>query len=165
MTIQEQLKQGRSKPLIEKIVKHVCANPTDFKHLLTALDANDSLAGKNAAWVISHLGKVMADQLISNLTDLTKWLVQEEKHKGTRRGVLRALSHLSIPNDQLGHIVDLCFGILENSQSELAHKAFAIDIVLKAAKKYPELLEELRALKPLLSQHASAGMRSKLKTF
>jgi hypothetical protein len=89
--------------------------------------------------------------------------ISKSKVDGVKRCALKILSEtpVFITEDEFGELADICFSFAEDEKNAIAIRAFAIDILLKVAKKYPEVMPELRAILESITPHGSAGLKNK----
>ncbi len=61
--------------------------------------------------------------------------------------------------------MEICFTYLESPDEAVAIKAFSIGILGKLAKKYPEIIPEIKLMIEEQLPHQSAAFKSKAKAF
>ncbi|HMK05536.1 MAG TPA: hypothetical protein VK489_15150 [Ferruginibacter sp.] len=70
---------------------------------------------------------------------------------------------MEIPEKYHGEIMDICFKYLESPTEALAVKVFSMSVLGKLAKKYPEIMQELKLLIEDQLPRQTAGFRSRAK--
>jgi hypothetical protein len=93
-----------------------------------------------------------------------KKITSPNLHDGIKRNGLRALQFVEIPEKYQGTIMDICFQYLESPKETVAVKVFALYILAKLAKVYPELIQEIRLLIEMQIDNQTAGFKSAVKT-
>lgn len=83
--------------------------------------------------------KANFDKLIQNLK-------KPAIHNSIKRNSLRLLQEVDIPQEYEGDIMDICFHFVEAPSEAVAIKAFSLTILGKLAKKYPEIIQEIKLL-------------------
>jgi hypothetical protein len=85
------------------------------------------------------------------------------KVEGARRSILKILSEtpVYISEDLLGELADKCFGYISDMNEAIAVRAFSIDLLMKIAKKYPEIKPEIAAVLESIIPEASVGLKNK----
>lgn len=62
--------------------------------------------------------------------------------------------------ENLGILVDMCFKLLENGKSQVAHKAYAMEILYKVSRSIPEIKPELAAVIERSIKHENTACRN-----
>ena len=88
-------------------------------------------------------------------------LLSQERHDAVHRNILRILEDIPIPEDIEGALYDNCFQLLNNPDRAIAIRVFAMTVAFRIAKKYPDLLDELRLSIQLHYPYGSAGFKSR----
>jgi hypothetical protein len=117
-----------------------------------------------AARVIQLVAVKHPDLLRSNVDKFVKCL-QTSKVDGVKRSVLKILSEtpVYIGEELFGELADVSFQLAEDPKEAIAIRAFAIDILLKVVKKYPEVKPELRAILESMLPECSVGLKTKCR--
>ena len=61
--------------------------------------------------------------------------------------------------------MEICFKYLESSDEAVAIKAFSLTVLGKLAKKYPEIIPEIKLMIEEQLPHQSAAFKSRAKAF
>ena len=83
------------------------------------------------------------------------------KHDAVKRNVLRILQFIDIPDEVMGELADLCFNFLTSSKEAIAIKVFAMTILERIVRQYPELTQELIIIIEDQMPYGSAGFKSR----
>ncbi len=94
---------------------------------------------------------------------LIKNLRKPGLHDSIKRNTVRLLQHIDIPAKQEGLIMEICFKYVEFPSESVAVKAFSLTILGKLAKKYPEIIPELKLIIDGQINHQSAAFISRAK--
>ena len=89
--------------------------------------------------------------------------VETTKVEGVKRSFLKILSEISLPVDEnfQGRLVELSFSFVQNNREAIAVRAFAIDILIKMSKIFPEIKSELFPIIQNIAEESSIGLQSK----
>ena len=85
----------------------------------------------------------------------------ELKSTGALRSLLRMLSRYTIPEEEQGLLIDLCFGYMVSELYPVAVKVHAMQIIYNHALIYPELKEELRTIIEDQTENNSVGFMAR----
>jgi hypothetical protein len=79
-----------------------------------------------------------------------------------KRNVLRILQTAPLPEDIHGRLMNICFAVLEKPKEQIAIRVFAMTVLARLAKIYPELKVELKAIiDHALTQKPSPGFKNR----
>jgi len=139
--IKEDLKSV-SKIKIENWRDKALENIEYFKTALKLGLTNEKPYSWRCAWIVHKatekdktLIKPFIDQIINNLNNF--------KHDSQIGGFLKALTYIDdIHEDYLGILADFCIKIIYDSQKPSHNKYYAIQLLIKIAKKFPDLARE-----------------------
>jgi hypothetical protein len=81
-----------------------------------------------------------------NMGKLVRNLQKPNIHDSIKRNTLRFLQSADIPLKYEGMIMNTCFEYIENPKEAVAIKAFSLTILSRLAKKYPEIIPEIKLL-------------------
>jgi hypothetical protein len=81
-----------------------------------------------------------------NMGKLIRNLQKPNIHDSIKRNTLRFLQEIDIPPKYEGTIMNTCFEYIENPKEAVAIKAFSLTILGRLAKKYPEIIPEIKLL-------------------
>jgi hypothetical protein len=142
MDIRAALVKEHSKAQTVQIVEYIGDDSERFEVLLDIFLHDDELRiVQRAAWPISYIGEKYPN-LILPYTEKLFSLLDKKVHDAVKRNILRAYRHLDFPEKYDEIIVDHCFQIILRKEA-IAIKAFAMDILGRVCKRYPDLEAEL----------------------
>ena len=113
-----------------------------------------------AAWSISILASRNPSRVQSRLPGIVAFLPSAAS-KGVKRSLLKILTMVPLPAEQTGFLFDFCFGIMESSSAEIAHKAYAMAILYNISEQEPALKPELISLFETCLQEESSGIQAR----
>ncbi len=134
------------------------------KELIRYCLSNDVLLSSRSMWVLGHCSEINFDRIIPFHEVLITNLKNETLHNGVIRNTLRLFQKYPVPVKHESFLLDKCLDYIKNPSQAIAVRAYSMTVVLNIAKKYPELLDELRlTLINLEFVSESPGIKSKIK--
>ncbi|MGB0934419.1 MAG: hypothetical protein ACPGU5_09055, partial [Lishizhenia sp.] len=91
------------------------------------------------------------------------WL--ESNNHTLHRNLLKAIVLLPFKPYREGELLDRLIYQLNNPETKVAVKAYAMDMLLHFVKQYPEIIPELKESVENQFQNASAGFKARGKRF
>ncbi len=125
----------------EEVVELLNGKPKCFDQTLELALQNLELVSWRAAWVLFHCMEEKDPRLQLYLSQLINAI--PGKGDGHQRELLRIIGQLDVPEGQEGVLFDLCMNIWEQVGKIPSVRIFAFRIILKIARKYPDLQSEL----------------------
>jgi hypothetical protein len=116
-----------------------------------------------AAWSLSIFTEKHPERIKSRISEITGSLAGI-RSTSVRRSMLKMLTFLPLPEDQIGILFDTCFDIVESPSAEIGHKAYSMFILYNISEIEPELKPELVALFESQLDNESAGIRARCIT-
>lgn len=125
----------------ERMVSFMNDNPEQFDVAITlALSTNQPQAWR-AAWLLNHLITKNDDRIKPFIPQFIDTL--KERADGHQREFMKILEHMDIDDDQEGVLFDECMNLWENIGKTPSVRIVAFRILVKTAKRYPELKNEI----------------------
>ena len=165
MDLRETILKEHSKSNCDKIVSWIGNDIKKFNQLFYLFLNDEYRVTQRAAWplsccAISHpfFMKKKFEKLLHNLR-------RPNLHDSIKRNTVRILQHIDIPEKQEGPLMEICFNYVESPKESVAVKAFSLTILGKLAKKYPEIIPEIKLLIEEQIDQQSAAFKSRAKKF
>lgn len=152
-----------SKTQAERIALYIGPDQGRFDELLACMLGDDPLLSQRAAWPIGKVLDAYAWHLLPHLATLREHLQTDHIHPAIPRNILRGLTFLSIPEDEQGEWLDLCFGYLQDPKQPVAIRVHAMQVAFNLSQPYPELQQELHMIITAHVSEGSAGFKSRAK--
>jgi hypothetical protein len=163
MDIKLALEQEHSKRNTEAIVNYIGSNPILFAELMATFNISNYRLTQRAAWPISYIAE-HAPELLNLYWEEIFIHLQRNIHPAFKRNIFRALYRMkTIPENIHGEVVEHCMLAIADAKNPAAIRAFAIHIMGKMAKIYPDLSGELMALIEPLMAHELPSLKSSSK--
>jgi len=82
-----------------------------------------------------------------------------------KRSILKIFAELPLhlDDESIGKLTDICFNLLNDRNQSIATRAFAIGVLIKVIKKFPDIRFELKAVLESVMQDGSVGLKSKCR--
>jgi len=165
MNLKETILKEHSKEQCNKIVQWVGNNEERFNELFHLFLNSEYRITQRAAWPLSNSAIAHPEFMKGNFGKLLINLKKPNLHNSIKRNTVRLLDAIEIPVKYEGRIMEICFTYLESPGEAVAVKAFSIGILGKLAKKYPEIIPEIKLMIEEQLPHQSAAFKSRSKAF
>ncbi len=103
--------------------------------------------------------------IINHYEELIRNLQKPNLHDSIKRNTVRLLQAVSIPEKHEGAVMEICFKYLQSPGEAIAIKAFSITVLCKLAKKYPQIIPEIKLIIEDQLPHQSTAFKSRAKNF
>jgi len=133
-----------------------------FDELMQLVLNEDKRWCERAAWVMSHCTDKNAGLLVPHIGQMVE-AVKNTQFVAVKRNIIRALSHLKIPEVHQGELVNIGFDILLNPKEAVAVQVFSMTIIYNISLEQPDLQEELRVVIEDMLPHGTPGIKSRGK--
>ncbi len=159
------LQKGYSKEQADEVVNWVADNQKHFDKLLSIfLTHRDYRIVQRAAWPLSYAAINQPRLIEKHYKKIVKQLDAPGQPAAVRRNILRIFDQLpEIPEDYHGALMDSCFEYIADPDETIAAQAYALGILEKLTKLYPEILPELKTIVELRMPNAAPAFRSRAK--
>ncbi|MBX7227301.1 MAG: hypothetical protein K1X55_14795 [Chitinophagales bacterium] len=164
MELREIVLAEHSKQQQLKIITLIGDNHERFLELMHLFLTDEYRVVQRVAWVMGALGEIHPEWFLNFIPDIIQKIKQPE-HEAVKRNCLRILTFISISEEWQGELFDICFNIIGSFEELPAPKAYAIAIITKYIKVYPELAQELDILLQQILPHEGPAVKSKAKQF
>ena len=161
MNLREELLKEHSKAQCNKIVQWVGDSVKRFEELFHLFLTDIYRVTQRAAWPVSYCVIAHPQFIKNNFDKLVKNLQRPNLHDSIKRNTVRFLQHVDIPEKSQGEIMDICFDYLASPTEAVAIKVFSLTVLGNLAKKYPEIIPEIKVLIEEQIPHQSIGFRSR----
>lgn len=165
MNLRETILKEHSKKNCDKIVSWVGADHKRFEELFQLFLNDEYRVIQRAAWPLSCCAISHPSLIEKKLDKLLENLRKPGLHTAVKRNTFRLLQHINIPQLHEGDVMDICFDYLESPDETVAVKAFALNTLSKLAKKYPEIVPEVKLLIEDQVDHQSPAFKVSARRF
>lgn len=157
-----QLEDTQYKATWDSMTAWVGVDPARFEALMACYFHEDMRIRQQAAQVVGRLGAEHEALLRPYLPRMVAELA-DPPHPALPRNVLRLLQTHPIPPELEMALMECCFAFLENSQQPAAVRVFAMTVLARLVRPYPELQRELRLILAAHFDQGPAGFRSRAR--
>ncbi len=161
MNLIKELQKDFNKNTRDRIVQYIGNNPERFEELVAAFLGSSYRITQRAAWPMSHCVKKHPELIKPHLKKIILNLKKPQLHDAVKRNTVRLLQFINVPKSLQGHLVDICFGYLQDVNEPIAIRVFSMTVLGNLAIAYPDLKKELIALIEDQMAYASAGFTSR----
>ena len=161
MFLRNQILQEHTKANCQKIIDWVGDDISKFKQLFHLFPNDEYCVKQRAAWPLSYCAIAHPEFMQNNFAKLISNLQKPSLHDSVKRNTLRLLQHIDIPERYEGEIMDTCFKYVESPTEAVAIKAFALTVLGKLSRKYPEIIPEIKIIIEDQLTHQTAGFKSR----
>ncbi|MCH5720385.1 hypothetical protein [Niabella hibiscisoli] len=157
------LQKGYSKEQANEVVSWVSDNQKHFDELLKVfLTHKDFRIVQRAAWPLSYAAVNHPALIGKHYKKFVQQLNAPNQPAAVRRNILRIFDQLpNIPEAYHGVLMDSCFEYIADPEEAIATQAFALGILDKLTKLYPEILPELKTVVEVRLPNAAPAFRSR----
>ena len=111
-----------------------------------------------AAWVLQHLSQSNPEKLQQHTNKFVSALNNIEID-GHIREMLKIILNLKLTEEQTSEVFDSCYQLLQNNKMQSSVRSTCFNFLLKVAKDYPELKDEIRIIFENIKDYLSPGIK------
>lgn len=142
MDLEKELQYRQHKQFVQRLANNIVKNEALLPLFFDLLMYGQDPIPQHAGWVLHHVSDLEPETIIPFIADLIERL-ENPAHDAVKRGVIRALVPIEIPEEQLGQVADICFRFLEDINETIAVKVHSMTVLWKICRVFPELSNEL----------------------
>ncbi len=146
MDLREMILREHSKENCNKIISWVGSDKKKFDQLFELFLNGGYRVTQRAAWPLSFCVIAHPSLIESNFERLISNLRKPDLHDSIKRNTVRLLQYVDIPAGQEGAVMERCFDYVSSASEAVAIKAFSLTVLGRLAKKYPEIIPEIKLL-------------------
>jgi len=163
MHLRNQILKEHTKENCNSIIEWVGNDVSRFNQLFNLFLNDEYRVTQRAAWPMSYCAVAHPEFMEYNFDKLIQNLQKPLIHNSVKRNSVRLLQSIEIPEQYEGAVMEICFGYVESPAEAVAIKAFALSVLGKFAKKYPEIIPEIKLLIEDQLPHQTAGFKVSAK--
>lgn len=161
MEIEKELLKELSKTQMIHIAKYLKQDLSKFPDLISCLESENGILAYRASWCIGTCYDLKINGIEFYSDRLMNVLLKTEL-SSVKRNVLRVFQWINSLDTIHGSLIDFCFEISVNTKEPIAVRAFAMGVLIKLTKIYPDLSRELLLLGEQLKNTDSPGIKSRI---
>ncbi len=165
MDLRETILKEHSKKNCDRIISWIGNDKKKFNQLFNLFLNGEYRVTQRAAWPLSYCAIAHPSFMKKNFEKLITNLNKPNLHDSIKRNTVRLLQQIEIPEKLEGVVMEICFNYVESPKEAVAIKAFSLTILGKLAKKYPEIIPEIKLLIEEQLTHQRAAFKSRAKKF
>lgn len=163
MHLRNQILKEHTKQNCNEIVQWIGNDVSRFNQLFGLFLHDEHRVTQRAAWPMSYCVIAHPEFMQNNFDQLIKNLQKQNIHDSIKRNTVRLLQSIKIPDEQEGAVMEICFNYVESPTEAVAIKAFALTVLGKLAKKYPQIIPEIKLLIADQIPHQTAAFKVRAK--
>lgn len=163
MDIKEALYSAHSKEVTAAVVQWVGNNAERFSELLALATSNDLICVQRGSWVLTACCDKYPGLAVAHQQFLFKLMAQENLHSALLRSILRIFQTQEVPEHLQGELYSKVWDIFCHTDTEIAQRVFAMQILANIALPFPDLSKELAAQIKAGMAHATPAYTSRGK--
>jgi hypothetical protein len=163
--LRDQILKEHSKVQCSKIVTWVGTSQLRFDQLFHLFLTDEYRVVQRAAWPVSYCVIAHPPFIKKHWPALIKNLQKPQLHNAVKRNSIRLLQDIDIPQKYQGAVMDICFKYVAAPTEAVAIKAFSLTVLGNLAKRYPEILPEIKLLIEEQLPRQTAAFKSRAKVF
>lgn len=146
MDLLHKILSGHSRKLCDEIVAWVGDDQKRFDELFKLFLSHEYRIVQRSAWPVSYCVQANPSFISKYYPKLIRKLQAGDQPDAVKRNGVRLLQYADIPQKYCGSVMDLCFQFVASADEAVAIKAFSLTILGNLAKKYPDIIPEIKLL-------------------
>jgi len=138
------LRTGMLRNEVDVYVEMWNSKPDEINRFISSFNELTQTQQRKGVWILDHLSQKNA-AAVQPYRDYLYDLVTHSKDSSVRREYFGILYNLELTEEQDGRMLERAFCTLSSFDVETAERHHALQWVLRAAKSYPELYDEIIA--------------------
>jgi hypothetical protein len=163
LDIARTLSGGQSRAKTQAIVDYIGGDRGRFAELVSVFERGDHRIKQYAAWPMSVVAEKHPELLVPYLGKLVWYLPRNDVHNAVKRSVARLLQFVDVPKRLQGKVFSHCVDLVADPDEPVAVRCFAMTAAARIAGNEPALRNELRLIVENQMEHATAGMKVRIK--
>ena len=159
----EIIKQGNSKPTIDKIIDYVGVDAFRLEELINYFLGDDMRVSQISSWAVGQIGEKQPQLFSPYHEQFIGQLRKQHPHNAIKRNIVRLYQFVEVPEEFEGRLYEIALYLMLDSNEPIAVKAFSMGISERIALKYPDLIPELIQAVESVMRHASSGLKNRGK--
>jgi hypothetical protein len=164
MDLAAELLREHSARQTQRLVRYVNSRTAHLAELIELVTGAPGRVSQLAAEIVGWCAEQHSQRLVPHLPRLLPLLGPTGHHVAVRRGIMRALQFVPVPDELQAKTFDRCLELLGSASEAVAVKAYALTVLTNLARLYPELAAEVvLVVEPQLAE-APPSLRSRANT-
>ncbi len=160
----EELLVDSSRAIADIAIVKIGAQQNGFDEVVDIIRKDQYPLAMRAARIIQIIG-IQHPSLVRKHIPEFLVMLRTTRVDGVKRAILKIFADcpLYFTEDQWGEMADIAFEFADDRNQSIAVRAFAVDILVKLIKIYPELKPELIAILESMYPDGSVGLKNKCR--
>ena len=165
MNLREEILKEHSKAQADKIVAWIGADQKRFNELFKLFTTDEYRVIQRSAWPLSNCVLLHPEFIKKNFAKLIENVKRTDVHDAVKRNTVRLLQKVDIPEKYRGDIMNICFDFIQSPEETVGVKAFALTVLQRLSKNYPDIIPELKLIIEEQLPHQTPAFKSRAKQF
>ena len=144
MGLREQILAEHSKAQTNRIIRWVGRSQARMDELVRLFLAGEYRVTQRAGWPLSYCAQKNPELIRKHIPKLIRNLKTPGLHDAVKRNTVRLLQDIPVPVRSQGELMNICFEYLASPDETVAVKVFAMTILEKLSRIYPDIRQELK---------------------
>lgn len=162
MTLNQILLSKHAKSTTNLVIDWVNDDTDRFDELMKLVLGKDTLLSQRAAWPMSYI-VINHPHLIKPYLKSLVELAKKEVHPAIKRNTFRFLKEIEIPKTNIPKIIDAALMVVNNPKEPIAVVCFAFYTLLKIARQFPEIKNEILFATELHLENKASGLQNAIQ--
>ncbi len=163
MILLEAVLAEHSKAQTALIVHWVGKSQSRFDQLFKLVVEAEPIISQRSSWPLCNAALLNPQLMHAHWITLLQFVTKEKLPRGVKRNTVKIFASISFPKKLEGTVMDFCFQLVVEPKEEIAVKSWAMKILMKMAKHYPDIIPELKLIVEDQFEEGSAGFKSQAK--
>jgi hypothetical protein len=146
MDLRHKILSEHSRRQCDEIVAWVGDDQKRFDELFKLFLSHEYRIGQRSAWPVSYCVQENPSFISKHYQMLIRKMQESDQPDAVKRNGVRLLQYADIPEKYCGSVMDLCFQFVAAPDEAVAIKAFSLTVLGNLAKKYPDIVSEIKLL-------------------
>jgi hypothetical protein len=163
LDIAKTLSKHQSRINVQAVADYIGGEPARFAELMRVFDSGDRRMKQCSAWPMSVVAEKHPELLDPYLGKLVEYLPRKDVHNAVKRSVTRLLQFVEVPKCLHAKVFSYCTDLVGDAGEPVAVRCFAMTAAARIAEGNPALTDELKMVAGKQLEHATAGLRVRIK--
>ena len=146
MNLAEELDTVQFKSDVGRIMEWIGNDPSRLEHLIHFVLNGTKREQHKSSWVLTTICDDRPEVAVPFIASFLDRLQEKGHHQGLYRSLIRIMIKCDLPEELHGRITEVMFEIIQQPSRSIAERAFAIHVVTRMVRLYPELFDEFEMI-------------------
>jgi hypothetical protein len=148
-----------------RVADYIVSNPDSLSEFIDLVIDNNKAYSHRASWALNTLSSYDEIDLQGYRSALVELFASDQTLNSILRNLLHVFKRLELGEELDGIVLNRCFGLLEDPQTEAAIQCLSVQAIYEIGLEEPILLNELKSLMQFLYENASAAFKANIRKY